>query len=581
MTPALNGGDGALKPHLGLVSMCLLGIGASVGSGIFFITGIAARDAGPAVVLAFALAAGACLLNGLCFAELSGRYPVSGGAYVYVRAALGEIPATICAANLLADYHVGAAVGSRSFAVYAVAAVKAMLPAGFRVPAVLAAWPVAGVLSLSVLAPTLNVVASAVLCCGVQHSARLNNCLCALKLGIVAIVIAAGAGLVRPTNWLPFAPCGPAPVAEATALVFFAFTGFDCIAFAAEEALRPQRDVPIGICVCILTCAVLYVAVSALLTGATRYDRIDVSAPMAQLFAGRASATWVAPLVDAGAAIGIATGGLVGLYAQARLYLSMARTDGGRAWWSRWLMQVRGAAATPVHAQLWCGAVAVVLSGALEVSALASLLSAGVVLSYLLTAVSLLLLRAHGLVSGGRSNEMHGTLVAAVASTAAASGLPRAGVWPLPCILIGGSAALGAAIALCSRHLYDDAPAGVFACPLVPLLPVAAVVINTAVLCQLPAAALARVVVIAAVVTAAYRRSELTTSLRCACMRVTGALASTIPTRQRLRSWQPRPELTHSLLDGGENVLAASPPLAGTEAPTAAARAAGSLAADS
>jgi APA family basic amino acid/polyamine antiporter len=256
----------ALHRTLGLLDLTLIGVGASIGAGIFVLTGISARKAGPAVVLSFGLAAAVCALDALCYAELGSRIPRSGSAYLYARVAFGEAIGLITGANLLFDYGVGAAAISRSLVGYVS---RLLHDVGLGAAAgkdswtwSLAAWPA---VSISAFAPLILLVITAVLCLGIKETRIANNMLTLTKMTIVLIVIAAGAPHAEARHLTPFAPHGAPVVLSTAATVFFAYVGFDAVSNAAEECRDPQRDLPRGILLSLLICAILYGALTIVL----------------------------------------------------------------------------------------------------------------------------------------------------------------------------------------------------------------------------------------------------------------------------------------------------------------------------
>lgn len=491
---------GFLEKRLDLASLTALGIGASVGSGIFVITGVAARAAGPSVPLCFALAGVSCFLSGLCYSELASRFPIAGGIYVYLRCSIGELPALIVVANLIFDYNIGAALLARSFAAYVVRG----LPGLF---ASISSLPISGVLSLSLLAPLLVLLLTALLVLSATHSTRVNNALTVLKLAVVAIVLAAGLPNARAELLRPFAPAGAGGVLATTALLVFAYTGFDAIANAAEEVARPEVLVPAATALCICACAALYAAVSLLLVACVPYEQIDVHSPLLQIFGanGSSSPPWFEALIAVGAAAGIATTLLVGLFAQARVLLGVARDAPIRA--LRPLARVSAEARTPWAAHVYCGTVAACLSAVLDVQQLAPLLSAGILLSYAAAAAAVLALRMK---AAPADEDLPPTtnrslvslavfcpaIVLAVQLTAAA---PFGFAWYGAIVLCALSA-----VPFALLQSYGPAPPSGFAAPLVPALPIAALACQLILLAHLPWQAGARLLAVAALVCLAF-----------------------------------------------------------------------------
>ncbi|KAL0309110.1 UNVERIFIED_CONTAM: Cationic amino acid transporter 9, chloroplastic [Sesamum radiatum] len=243
-----SSGDGLVR-RLGLFDLILLGIGASIGAGIFVVTGTVARDAGPGVTISFIIAGASCVLNALCYAELASRFPaVVGGAYMYTYSAFNELTAFLVFAQLMLDYHIGAASIARSLASYVVSVLELIPFLKDNIPS----WvghgeEVLGALSINILAPILLVLLTVVLCWGVGESSILNSIMTVTKVLIVLFVIIVGAFEVDVSNWTPFAPYGLNSILTGATVVFFSYVGFDAVANSAEEAKRPQSRLYLGL----------------------------------------------------------------------------------------------------------------------------------------------------------------------------------------------------------------------------------------------------------------------------------------------------------------------------------------------
>jgi len=321
-------GHKALRRTLSAFDLTLLGIGAIIGTGIFVLTGTAAANqAGPAIVVSYLAAGLACGFAALCYAEFASMIPVAGSAYTYAYATLGELVAWIIGWDLILEY----AVGSMTVAVGWSGYFQRIL-AGFGVelPVWMTASPIAtegAVLNLP--AALIVLFITALLVIGVRESARFNAVMVVIKLAAVLFFIIAGFTFVRPDNWSPFAPYGWSGIMAAAAVVFFAYIGFDAVSTTAEEANNPQRDLPIGIIASLVVCTVLYLAVSAILSGILpvveyRSDVQFLNAPVGFALA-IIGQDWAAGLVSAGAVAGITSVLLVMLMSQPRIFFAMSR----------------------------------------------------------------------------------------------------------------------------------------------------------------------------------------------------------------------------------------------------------------
>lgn len=385
------GGEG-LSRRLGVFDLILLGIGASIGAGIFVVTGTVANDAGPGVTISFALAGLACVANALCYAELSSRFPaLVGGAYLYAYTAFNELVAFLVFCQLMLDYHIGAASITRSLASYLVNILELIPALSGRIPA----WfgpggktLLGGLLSINVLAPILLLIVTVILCQGVRESVAVNAVMTVTKVLIVLVIIILGAFEVDTSNWTPFAPNGVSAIVTGATVAYFAYVGFDAVANSAEESKNPKRDLPIGILVSLLACAALYVGVCLVVTGMVPYQDLAGDAPLAQAFSER-GLPYITALISVGAVAGLTTTVLVGLYVQSRLYLGLGR-DGLLP---SLFAKIHPSHHTPVMAQIWCGLIAGILATFYDVSHLSHILSVGTLSGYSVVCSCVIMLR--------------------------------------------------------------------------------------------------------------------------------------------------------------------------------------------
>lgn len=385
---AASRNDG-LKKVLGPLDLVLMGIGAIIGTGIFVLTGTGALTAGPALTVSFVIAAMACGFAALCYAEFASAIPVSGSIYTYSYATLGEIVAWMIGWDLLLEYGLATSAVSVGWSGYAQSLLAGF---GVKLPVALTAAPGAlpGVKTMLNLPAGLIMLAITwVVSYGVRESARLNNVMVAIKVGVVLLFIAVGVWHVKPANWQPFAPFGMGGVFNAAALVFFAFIGFDAVTSAAEEVRNPRRDLPIGIIGSLTVCAVLYVVVAAIMTGIVpfaKFEGIDHPVSLALQYAGQ---NWVAGFVDLGAILGMTTVILVMTYGQTRILFAMSR-DGLLP---ERLSSVHKVHATPYFATWTVGIVFSVIAAFVPLNVLAELINIGTLSAFTLISIAVLVLR--------------------------------------------------------------------------------------------------------------------------------------------------------------------------------------------
>jgi APA family basic amino acid/polyamine antiporter len=387
-------GGKALKRTLTGLDLTLLGIGAIIGTGIFVLTGTAAANqAGPAIVLAYVAAGLACGFAALCYAEFASMIPISGSAYTYAYATLGEIFAWMIGWDLILEY----AVGSMTVAVGWSGYFQRIL-AGFGVhlPAWMTAAPATGVEGALINLPAVLIVLviTALLVIGVRESARFNAAMVAVKMAAILFFIIVGVGYVEPANWSPFMPYGIQGIAAAAAVVFFAYIGFDAVSTTAEEAKNPKRDLPIGIIASLVICTVLYLAVAAVLSGIIPVVQYRADAQFLNAPVGYALATinmdWAAGLVSAGAVAGITSVLLVMLMSQPRIFFAMSRDQLLPAGVSKVHPRFR----TPYITTMITGAIVAIVAGFTPIQVLGEMTSIGTLFAFVVVCFAVMILRA-------------------------------------------------------------------------------------------------------------------------------------------------------------------------------------------
>jgi basic amino acid/polyamine antiporter, APA family len=378
-----------LKKTLGAIDLTFLGVGAIIGTGIFVLTGTGAVQAGPALMVAFIVAAIACGFAALAYAEFSSTIPVAGSIYTYSYATLGELAAWIIGWDLMLEYGLATSAVSVGWSGYLQSLLSGF---GVSLPSVLTAAPgaVPGEFTLFNLPAFLVMMAiTALLSIGIKESTRVNNVMVAIKVTVVLLVVAVGVFHVTPANWHPFMPNGWSGVFGAAAIMFFAFIGFDSVSSAAEEVKNPRRDLPIGIISSLAVCAVLYVAVAAVVTGivpAAQFAGVSHPVSFALQVAGE---KWVAGFIDLGAVLGMLTVILVMSYGQTRIIYAMSR-DG--------LLPARLSTLHPKYATpyftTWLVGLFFGLIGALvPLNVLAELINIGTLAAFSMVSIAVLILR--------------------------------------------------------------------------------------------------------------------------------------------------------------------------------------------
>jgi basic amino acid/polyamine antiporter, APA family len=333
------GGTTKLERSLGPFSLVLLGVGAIIGAGLFSITGIAAAEhAGPGIVLSFILASIGCLFAGLCFSELASMIPVSGGAYTYTYATLGEFVAWIIGWTLILEYAAGAAVVAISWSAYVVSFFQVF---NIDLPHVLLASPwqsvqlpdgseIYGWINLPPL--LIVILLSFLLIGGIDKSAKVNAVLVAIKVAVVLIFIAVGLMYVQEANYIPFIPenkgnfgeFGWSGILRGAGIVFLAYIGFDAVSTAAQEVKNPQKDLPKGIIGSLLICTILYVLFALVMVGLVPYEQLNVAAPVAQAI-NQTPFLWLNGLIKLAIVAGLTSVVLVLLLAQSRIFFTMSK----------------------------------------------------------------------------------------------------------------------------------------------------------------------------------------------------------------------------------------------------------------
>ena len=420
--------SGELKKTLGALNLILLGIGCIIGTGIFVLTGRAAAEfAGPGIVISFVITGLLCAFVALCYAELASAIPVSGSAYSYSYASMGELVAWIMGLLLMLEYGLAASTVAVGWSGYLVSLLHDI---GLQIPPELTAAPgvdvkvdgvvvAQGVFNL----PALIAIAAVtlLLVVGVSESATVNNIVVAIKVTVVVAFILIGAAYVNPANWVPVVPPqqpAPPPGADMSlwgqigqalwdvitaqntakygiggliagaATIFFAYIGFEAVSTAGAESKNPAKDMPIGIIGSLLICTVLYILTAGVLVGIVPYAELNVPAPIA-LAADRMGLPWFAILVKIGAIAGLSSVMLVLLYGQTRIFYTMSR-DGLLP---SPFAKVHPKFKTPYINTILVGIIAAAFAGFMSLDKLANLTNVGSLAAFAMVCLTVLYLR--------------------------------------------------------------------------------------------------------------------------------------------------------------------------------------------
>ena len=364
----------------------VIGVAQIIGAGIFVVSGVGVQIAGPGLLLSFLLAGAACTLAALCYAELAAMMPQAGSAYTYAYGIFGELAAWIIGWDLILEYGMGAATVAAGWSFYLQDLLRSF---GLHLPAWASGPPFSGPGRIVNLPAALVVSGFALLLIlRTRLNALIARSIVVVKLGVIAFILALGAVLVRPHNWLPLMPHGPGSIIRAASLVFFAYLGFDVIAITAEESRDPERDVPFGIIGSLAFCSLLYLAAALVLLGMAPYTLVDPNSPFSTVFR-QAGRPWAADVVAVGAMIGITSVLYMLLLAQPRVLFAMAR-DGLLP---SWVATLHPRHHTPHRMTLLCGAAVALVAALTPIEKLAYLCNIGTLFAFFLVCLGVLVLR--------------------------------------------------------------------------------------------------------------------------------------------------------------------------------------------
>ena len=382
-----------LKKVLGPWGLTAIGLGATIGTGIFVLTGqVAATQTGPAITLSLLIAAFGCMLAALCYSEFAAFLPVPGSAYRYTYATLGEALASFIGWNLLLEYAISASTVAVSWSAYVVNLLSdfhIQLPKSFvNAPLGLDAHDHLMRTGAIINLPAVLIVLAmtVVLYVGVRESAGANTLMVSLKVAIIVIVVIAGLKFVDPANFRPYVPAntgtfghfGFSGVLQGAGIIFFSYVGFDTASTMGLESRNPQRDLPLGILGALIISAVLYVAMSSVLIGMVPYQKLNVAAPVAVALDAHPQLAWLSWPVKLGVIAGMTSVILTSLLGQPRILLSMA--DDGLLPPS--MSRCHPRFKTPHVSTVITGIGAAMIAGAFPLDVLADLISIGILLAF-------------------------------------------------------------------------------------------------------------------------------------------------------------------------------------------------------
>jgi len=393
-----------LKRSLTATNLVTLGIGAIVGTGIFVITGqAAAAYAGPALTISFVISALGCVMAGLCYAEFAAMIPVSGSVYSYSYTTMGEILAWFIGWILILEYLFACSSVAVGWSGYMLSLLNEW---GVDFPQQIAyatfdhtkdGWVWTGSI-INFPAVFIVAVVSAFLIGGIKQSALVNNIIVVIKVSVILLFVGFGLSFVDTSNWVPYIPentgtfgeFGWSGIFRGAAVVFYAYLGFDALSTAAGEARNPQKDMPKGILISLLICAILYIAVTTVLTGMVNYKELNVAAPIALAIdrTGEGLA-WLSPFIKLGAIAGLSSVILVMMLGQSRIYYSISK-DGLLP---KVFSKVHIKHGVPHNATIFASIITSLIAGLFPLHVLSELVSIGTLMAFTIVCISIMVLR--------------------------------------------------------------------------------------------------------------------------------------------------------------------------------------------
>jgi APA family basic amino acid/polyamine antiporter len=379
--------ESELTRTIGVFELSMFGVGATIGTGIFFVLSEAVPIAGPAVVISFVVAGVVAGLTAVCYAELASAVPVSGSSYSYAYATIGELPAMAVAACLLLEYGVSAAAVSVGWSQYLNQLLGNLF--GIQIPEALSQAPEQGGI-LNLPAVILIALCTLLLIRGASESAKVNTVMVLIKIGVLVLFILIGITGWNTNNLADFVPFGLSGITAAAGIIFFSYIGIDAVSTAGEEVKNPHRTMPLAIMIALAIVTTLYILVALVAVAAQPYVQFeDQEAGLAAILENVTGSTWPGTMLAAGAVISIFSVTLVVIYGQTRILFAMAR-DGMLP---ELFHRVNPRTKTPVPNTLIVAGAIALLAGLIPINFLAEMTSVGTLVAFAIVSVAVIILR--------------------------------------------------------------------------------------------------------------------------------------------------------------------------------------------
>src|SRR6476646_10265210 len=380
-------GRSELARSIGLFQLSMFGVGATIGTGIFFVLSEAVPIAGPAVIWSFVIAGIVAGLSAVCYTELAGAVPVSGSSYSYAYATIGELPAIIVAGCLLLEYGVSGAAVAVGWSQYLNELLDNLF--GFQIPDVLSEAPEQGGI-VNLPAVILIALCALLLIRGASESATVNTVMVLIKIGVLIMFIGIGITGWNSDNLADFAPFGMSGITAAAGIIFFSYIGLDAVSTAGEEVKDPHRTMPLAFLIALVTVTGLYMLVTVVALGAQPASKFEgQESGLSAILQDVTGSTWPSTVLAAGAVVSIFSVTLVVIYGQTRILFAMAR-DGMIP---ELFHKVNPRTRTPVPNTVIVATVIAILAGFIPINFLAEMTSVGTLVAFSVVSIAVIILR--------------------------------------------------------------------------------------------------------------------------------------------------------------------------------------------